>query len=94
MDSDSFQMKFPYWECLYGLWQTLPNFNPQPLSSDPGQGIGGQMESLMNGGNIDLGGSGEAEPHMPHEPQSPYTGTPEIFGDKIEVCDQILIVLT
>ena len=88
MNSDSYQANFPFWECLHGLWQTLPNFNPCPLSSDPGQGIGKQMESLMNSGkaNIDLATSGEVESHEPH------LGTPAIFGDTLEVHVYILIV--
>jgi len=52
------------------------------------------MESLMNGGDVDLGGGGEAEPHTPHKPHSPHTGTPDIFGDEIKVHDHILIILT
>ena len=30
---------FPYWECLYGYWHTLPNFNPLTVTSKPGQDL-------------------------------------------------------
>ena len=88
MDSDSYQANFPFWEHLHGLWRTLPNFNLHPLSLDPGQGIGKQMESLMNTGkaNVDLVSGGEVESHEPH------LGTPAIFEDTLEVHVYILIV--
>src|SRR6267142_2619962 len=47
LDSAKYESKFPYWTHLHGFWQTLPNFNPQPLSSDPGQEIGDEMEEFI-----------------------------------------------
>jgi len=87
VDSDSFRSKFPFWERLHGLWRTLPNFNPHPLSSDPGQCIGEQMEALIaasGSATVEFAIGGEAEA------DEPGTGTPDvegISGGAIEVCN-------
>jgi len=47
LDSAKYESKFPYWTHLHGFWQTLPNFNPQPLSSDCGQEIGDEMKEFI-----------------------------------------------
>jgi hypothetical protein len=36
---DTLMKDFPYWECLYGYWHTLPNFNPLTVTSKPGQDL-------------------------------------------------------
>ena len=70
----SFQSKFPYWERLHGFWQTLPNFNPQTFSSDPGQQIGAEMEELIMTQDqaVDFGTTGV---------NKPGTGSHGILGD-------------
>ena len=34
------------WERLHGLWRMLLNFNPTTVSSQPGQGLGAQVQQL------------------------------------------------
>ncbi|KAF8463545.1 hypothetical protein DFH94DRAFT_699523 [Russula ochroleuca] len=50
--------KFRWWPRLHGYWQTLPNFNPYTVSSDPGQDLADQAYSVL------LGDRGHADSEM------------------------------
>ncbi len=56
LDQLKIDHKLPIWERLHGLWRTLPNFNPDVTSSDPGQDLEGQalrlFTSCREGGDI------------------------------------------
>ena len=56
---------FPIWERLHGFWRTLPNFNPHVVSSEPGQNLEREAQTLLfpsrgNHGNL----SGQEEPEI------------------------------
>ena len=44
---------FPIWGCLHGLWRTLPSFNPQAVSSEPGQDLENEALGVLFGGDCD-----------------------------------------
>ena len=43
--------KFKWWPWLHGYWQTLPNFNPYTVTSDPGQDLADEAHSVLLGGH-------------------------------------------
>lgn len=40
---------FPVWERLHGFWRTLPSFNPNAVSSEPGQHLESEAAELLFG---------------------------------------------
>jgi hypothetical protein len=47
LDALIVEYKFPFWDRLHGFWRTIPNFNPNVVSTDPSQDLAATAERLM-----------------------------------------------
>ena len=48
---------FKWWPRLHGFWHTLPNFNPYTVSSEPGQDLAAEAQSVLLAGGAAGGDS-------------------------------------
>ncbi|KAJ7576720.1 hypothetical protein C8J56DRAFT_398656 [Mycena floridula] len=55
----SVEAEFPFWQRLHGYWRTIPSFNPQTVSSEPGQDLDVDAAQLFTG--IDSAGKPDDE---------------------------------
>ena len=76
------------WERLHGFWRTIPSFNPQVVSSEPGQDLEGEARRLLfpSGGSGDANEEEEPEDRIVEEIEDPgLSGTVEGVAGDIDV---------